>query len=156
MHSQYFEPIKSFLNEIGIPFIETKFEDDLFLPGLKIDKGTLFYDPEKLKYPGDILHEAGQIALMTSEEKETIVGDVKEYRTPGQDNEMGVMCWSYAALVHLNIPIEIVFHPDGYNGYSEMLIMEYTNKQYRGLPLLVWMEFCDYETFPNMKKWVRV
>jgi hypothetical protein len=156
MNTQYLEQIKAFLSEIEIPFLEANLEDDCFLPGLKIDKGTLLYDPEKLKYPGDILHEAGHIALMTSEEKETIVGNVKEHRSPGQDDEMGVMCWAYAALVHLKIPIEIVFHPDGYNGYSQTLIMEYTNGQYRGLPLLVWMELCDYETFPKMKKWIRV
>jgi len=156
MSPHYLAQIKAFLMEIGIPLKEEKLEENLFLPGLKIDKGTILYDPEKLKYPGDILHEAGHIALMTSEEKETIVGDVKSHRSPGQDDEMGVMCWSYAALVHLNIPIEIVFHPDGYKGDSQMLIMEYTNGHYRGLPLLVWMELCDYETFPKMKKWLRV
>ncbi|EAZ80518.1 hypothetical protein [Algoriphagus machipongonensis] len=151
----YQDQILSFLKEIGIPTVSSTLDDSTFLPGLKIDKGTLFYDPEKLKYPGDLLHEAGHIALMTKEEKETIAGNVKEFRPPGQDNEMGVMCWTYAALVHLGLPPEVVFHPDGYKGDSEMLIMEYTNGQYRGLPLLVWMELCDYETFPKMKKWIR-
>ncbi len=155
MNRQYLEPIEKFLSEIGIPLIEAKLGNDSFLPGLKIDKGSLLYDPEHLKYPGDILHEAGHIALMTAEEKGEIIGNVMEFKSPGQDNEMGVMCWSYAALTHLGIPPEVVFHPDGYKGDSQMLIMEYTNGQYRGLPLLVWMELSEYESFPKMKKWIR-
>lgn len=152
----YQDQILSFLKKIGIPTLSSTLDDNTFLPGIKIDKGTLIYDSEKLKYPGDLLHEAGHIALMTEEEKETIVGNVKEYRSPNQDDEMGVMCWSYAALVHLGLAPEVVFHPDGYKGDSEILIMEYSNGQFRGLPLLVWMELCDYETFPKMKKWIRI
>lgn len=155
MNTPYFESIKSFLEEIGIPLKQKKLEDDCFLPGLKIDKGTLYYDPGKLKYTGDILHEAGHIALMTKEEKTIIVGSVSEFRDPGKEDEIGVLCWTFAALTHLGIPPEIVFHADGYKGDSETLIMGFQNGQYIGLPLLVWMGLCDYEGFPNMKKWVR-
>ncbi|MBN7817094.1 hypothetical protein [Algoriphagus pacificus] len=155
MTSNYQAQILTFLDEIGIHTISSSLEEETFLPGLKIDSGKLYYDPEKLKYPGDLLHEAGHIALMTAEEKETIIGNVKNYRSPSQDDEMGVMCWTYAALIHLGLPPEVVFHPDGYKGDSQMLIHEYTNGQYRGLPLLVWMDLTDYESFPKMKKWIR-
>lgn len=155
MNTPYFETIKKFLDDIGIPFKQKKLEDNCFLPGLKIDKGILFYDPEKLKYPGDILHEAGHIALMTEEEKKKIVGSVSEFREPGMEDEIGVLCWTFAALSHLKIPAEIVFHPEGYKGDSDMLIAGFQNGQYIGLPLLVWMELCDYESFPKMKKWIR-
>ncbi|MBN3584192.1 hypothetical protein JYB64_17470 [Algoriphagus aestuarii] len=155
MTASYQTQILNFLNEIGIPTVGTTLEEDTFLPGLKIDSGQLYYDPEKLKYPGDLLHEAGHIALMTAEEKETIIGNVKNYRSPNQDDEMGVMCWTYAALIHLDLPPEVVFHPEGYKGESQMLIQEFTNGHYRGLPLLVWMDLTEYESFPKMKKWIR-
>lgn len=146
--------ILDFLKEIGIP---TKLQslDDTFLPGIKIEKGVLLYDPEKLLFPGDLLHEAGHIALMTAEERETIVGNVKEYRSPGQDDELGVMLWSYAALKHLNFKPEVVFHPDGYKGDAPMLISSYESGDFKGVPLLVWMDLCETAEFPKMKKWIR-
>ncbi|MEB2783771.1 class I SAM-dependent methyltransferase [Algoriphagus persicinus] len=146
--------ILDFLQEIGLP---TKLQllENTLLPGVKIDQGVLLYDPEKLLYPGDLLHEAGHIALMTEEERKTIVGNVKEYRAPAQDDELAVMLWAYAALKHLNLKPEVVFHPDGYKGDSEMLITSYENDEYKGLPLLVWMHLCESSEFPQMKKWIR-
>lgn len=146
--------ILDFLEEIGIATKSQKLENT-FLPGIKIEKGVLLYDPETLLYPGDLLHEAGHIALMTEEERQTIVGNVKEYRAPGQDDEIGVMLWSYAALKHLNLNPEVVFHPDGYKGDAQMLIDSYESGDFKGLPLLVWMDLCDSTEFPKMKKWIR-
>ncbi|PZX56586.1 class I SAM-dependent methyltransferase [Algoriphagus chordae] len=146
--------ILDFLQEIGIPTKSQKLEKT-FLPGIKIDKGILLYDPENLLYPGDLLHEAGHIALMTEEERKIIIGNVKEYRSPGQDDEMAVMLWSYAALKYLNLSPEVVFHPDGYKGDANMLIASYESADYKGLPLLVWMELCESSEFPKMRKWLR-
>ena len=85
-----------------------------FCLGQQIEKGVLRYDVKKLLYPGDLLHEAGHIALMTLEERKTIIGNVKEYRAPGQDDERGVMLRPYAALKHLHFHPKVVFHPEGY------------------------------------------
>ncbi|WP_339756560.1 class I SAM-dependent methyltransferase [Algoriphagus aquimarinus] len=146
--------ILDFLKEIGI---QTKAQSlgNTVLPGIEINKGVLLYDPKNLLYPGDLLHQAGHIALMTEDERETIVGDVKEYRSPGQDNEMAVMLWSYAALKHLNLKPEVVFHPEGYKGDADMLIASYEHGEYKGLPLLVWMGLCESSEFPKMSKWIR-
>ena len=146
--------ILDFLKEIGIPTKSQRL-GNTFLPGVKIEKGALLYDLEKLLYPGDLLHEAGHIALMTLEERKTIIGNVKEYRAPGQDDELGVMLWSYAALKHLNFHPKVVFHPDGYKGDAQMLIDSYESGDFKGLPLLVWMDLCETSEFPKMKKWIR-
>lgn len=151
----YTDQILNFLSQINIQTEETSITESTFVPGILIDKGVLKYDPEKLKYPGDLLHEAGHIAIMSPEERPTIVGDVGKYRTPAQDDEMGVIGWTYAALKHLEIPIEVVFHENGYKGESYMIINNLEGGMYIGLPLLVWMDLCDFETFPKMKKWVR-
>ena len=42
------EKIISFLEEIGIPVIETQLPDDCFLPGLAIEKNTILMDPAKM------------------------------------------------------------------------------------------------------------
>ncbi|WP_268036971.1 hypothetical protein [Algoriphagus sp. PAP.12] len=147
--------ILDFLKQINIPVKETKLDQPTFLPGILIERGTLILDPEKLKYPGDLIHEAGHIALMNNEEKKIIAGDVSQHRTPGQDDEMAVLAWTFAASKHLGLPLDIIFHEDGYKGASPMLIDQFETGNYIGLPLLVWMDLCDYESFPKMKKWVR-
>ena len=53
----------AFLAEIGIPVSETTLSQSTFVPGILIDQGRLLVDPAKLLYPGDLLHEAGHIAV---------------------------------------------------------------------------------------------
>ncbi|WP_268123502.1 hypothetical protein [Roseivirga pacifica] len=155
MQRAHLEKILSFINSIGIPVQECDLPTETFIPGIKIDKGTLLYDPEKLKYPGDLLHEAGHIALMTPEERRKIAGDVASFRPPGVDDEVAVILWSYAALKHIKIPIEVVFHENGYKGDAQWLIEQLENKTYIGLPLLSWMGMCSEQDFPKMKAWMR-
>ncbi|WP_415376754.1 hypothetical protein [Patiriisocius sp. Uisw_017] len=61
------ERIIDFLNLINIMVVEKKLSDDTFLSGLSIKGNTILMDLDKLKYPGDLLHEAGHIA--TTEEQ---------------------------------------------------------------------------------------
>jgi hypothetical protein len=53
-----------FLRAIGIPVHFKPIATDCFLPGISIINGEIVVDMEKLKYPGDILHKAGHIAVM--------------------------------------------------------------------------------------------
>ena len=156
MHQEeHKQKILNFLQAIAIPVRKMDLAEDTFLPGIKIDKGCLLYDEEKMIYPGDLLHEAGHIALMTPDERKTIVGDVKAYRTPAQDDELGVMLWSFAASKHIGIPSSMVFHRGGYHGQADFLVQEFESGIYRGLPLLAWMGLCDPAQFPYMKSWIR-
>ncbi len=148
--------ILNFINEIGIKSSLHTIEENTFLPGLKIHYGTLLIDLDQIKHPGDILHEAGHLALMDHEELSSISGNVMEGKDPATDVEMAVMIWSYAASIHLDLSPEIVFHSDGYKGESEMIIQSYESGNFFGLPILVWMELCTYESFPKMNKWTRV
>ena len=48
------------------------------LPGITVDDGALVLDRDKLMYPGDLLHEAGHLAVMPSAERNMLqknVGD---------------------------------------------------------------------------------
>jgi len=55
--------IAKFLNEIGIRTIPAKLDRQTFLPGILIREGQLLVDEEKLAFPGDLLHEAGHLAV---------------------------------------------------------------------------------------------
>lgn len=155
------EKIIHFLEEIGIPVIETELPGDCFLPGLAIEKNTILMDPAKMKYPGDLLHEAGHIAV-TEEALRPLIGTADmdpEWPTPG--DEIASILWSYAALTHIGISPEVVFHPHGYKEQSDWFIREFQNENYIGLPLLEWMGFCHakekdgMKPFPHMLKWLR-
>jgi hypothetical protein len=149
------ERIIDFLNLINIMVVEKKLSDDTFLSGLSIKGNTILMDLDKLKYPGDLLHEAGHIAT-TEEQIRPFIGTEKiEANWPTDGDEIAAIIWSYAASYHLNLDLEIVFHPNGYKNESEWLIEEFNNKNYIGLPLLEWMSLCNKDEFPKMKKWIR-
>lgn len=149
------EKIIGFLNEIGIPVIETELSDNCFLPGLVIEKNAILMDPYRLKHPGDLLHEAGHLAV-TSEVFRPLIGTKKmDPSWPIDGDELAAILWSYAALKHLDLEPEVVFHPAGYKNESDWLISQFENKNYIGLPLLEWMGLCSATEFPNMIKWLR-
>jgi hypothetical protein len=149
-----------FLNEIGITVIPGKFKEETFLPGILIDNGKLIIDEEKLLYPGDLLHDAGHLAVkQTSERKTTHINCGSD---PAE--EMMALAWSYAALVHLKIQPEIVFHEHGYKGQSQQLIEGFQQEHCIGLPMLQWVGMTadvknapalGVDPFPHMIKWLR-
>jgi len=152
--------ISNFLNAIGIEVAASNFDDETVLPGIKIDNGRLLVDESRLLYPGDLLHEAGHIAVKPSDERKTV--HINCRNDPAE--EMMSIAWSYAALVHLNIPPDIVFHQWGYKGQAQQLIHGFQNGYYIGLPMLQWLGMAadhqrapslGVEPFPKMIKWLR-
>lgn len=155
----YRQKIIHFLQEIGIRVIETELPDDCFLPGLAIEKNAILMDPQRMKFPGDLLHEAGHLAV-TSEELRPLIGTAEmDPAWPSDGDELAAILWSYAALNYLELEPEVVFHPNGYKNQSEWLIQQFKDKNYIGLPLLEWMGFCSAKEgespFPHMLKWLR-
>lgn len=154
-HKEHINLIYSFLNSIGIEIIELPLPNDTFLPGITLKGNAILVDPDQLKYPGDILHEAGHIAV-TEETLRPLIGtDEMDKNWPSVGDEIATIIWSYAASHHLNLPLEFVFHPNGYKNDSEWLIEQFSNNTYVGLPLLEWMGLCESSKFPEMKKWIR-
>lgn len=156
------EKALAFLSEIGINVIERDLEET-FLPGLKLGSNCIYVDFKKLLYPGDLLHEAGHLAVAPSEVRSQIdSGTLKDWPTDGE--EIAAVLWSFAAAVHLKLPLEFIFHPNGYKNSSEWLIQQFTNKEYIGLPFLEWMGLTlseakakeqNKQPFPTMQKWMR-
>lgn len=158
------EKITSFLSEIGIPLLKKELTEDTFLPGLALSNKGIEIDYNKLLYPGDILHEAGHLAVTTAEDREKIGTPNMPQEWPTQGDEIGAMLWSYAAAIHLEIPLDVVFHSNGYKGSSEWLIQSYKENNFIGLPLLEWFGLTygpekaienNGQPFPHMIQWIR-
>lgn len=149
----------AFIRQKGIAVAEGVIEENTFFPGIKIMKGSLVIDRKKLQYPGDLLHEAGHIAVAPPEERSKLSDNVTVNRPGTEGEEMSVMLWTWAASIQLHIPAEIIFHPAGYKGDSQWIIEQYSSGNYVGLPLLIWMGMTRHAEepggFPEMIKWVR-
>ena len=152
------ENILAFLTDIGINHRYETFNEKTFLPGLKIEQGTLLLDLEKLLYPGDILHEAGHIAVTSETTRTCLTGDMKNHDHQAAE-EMTAIAWSWAAACYLNIAPNILFHEQGYKGASDNLIEAFTNSTGFGYPLLYSWFMCEQPDhpngYPNMLRWLR-
>lgn len=144
-----FNTILDFLGSLGLAPEIVCLEEATFLPGIKIVEGRLTFDPDRLMHPGDLLHEAGHIAVVPSEERPGLTGNID--RGPG--DEMAAIAWSWAALTHLGLAPEVVFHEDGYHGASPSIIVAFRRGGSLGVPLLQWMGLTT--AFPKMERWLR-
>ena len=158
-HDPLLEQIVAFLRGIGLDVRAGTVTDDATLPGIDIDRGVLIVDEERLLHPGDLLHEAGHLAVSTPQARATLVHDV------GKDggDEMAAIAWSYAAACHLKIDPAIVFHGQGYQGGGAE-ILEAMRNEGIGVPLLQWMGLtfgkksapdAGVPPFPHMVRWLR-
>jgi hypothetical protein len=149
-----------FLRTIGIDVRPGRVPDDAFLPGIWIDRGALVVDEARLRFPGDLLHEAGHLAVMAPSRRATVAGDA------GSDGaeEMMAIAWSYAAAVHLQLDPAVVFHDQGYRGDSAALIENFQQGRWFGVPMLQWlgMAYDDVRAptyqvapYPHMVQWLR-
>lgn len=152
-----------FLDEIGISIVEKPLTDT-FLPGLSLGPNCIYVDFDQLLYPGDLLHEAGHLAVTTPEERLVAGTEAQSADWPTGGEEIGAILWSYAAAVHLQLPLNFVFHNNGYKNGSEMLITNFEKGNYIGLPFLEWIGLClgeeraaatNQKAFPFMLNWLR-
>jgi len=162
--SQLLEKLDRFFKEIGIPMQYCALEGFCFLPGIQIVKGELLVDPGQLKYPGDILHEAGHIAVVPLAERHTLNEISIGERPMREAEEMMAIAWSYAACIYLHIDPYIVFHNDGYQQGGSSIADNFSEGHYFGVPMLQWTgmarEKADpaepgIQPYPAMLKWVR-
>lgn len=149
--------IVGFLREIGLAVEVAALDDATFLPGLAVVSGRLLVDPARLAWPGDLLHEAGHIAVGDPERRQDGVSD-----DPGE--EMAALAWSYAAAVHLGLDPSVPFHDGGYRGDGKGLIEMFTQGGDVGAPMLaMWGLTLEKrratpggpQPFPHMLAWRR-
>jgi hypothetical protein len=145
----------AFLSGIGIPVTSGELPDS-FLPGLAIEGGGLLVDEGRLEYPGDLLHEAGHIAMAPAAVRPSMSGSLDD--VPGLDTatlEWAAIPWSYAAALEAGIDPAVVFHDGGYHGHSAGLLRNFEVGVPIGLHLLVDAGMTAPGEFPRMRRWLR-
>jgi len=151
--------IVAFLREIGLAVRAAEISTETVLPGIEVNHGAILIDESKLTYPGDLLHEAGHVAVTPGEKRKQLGGDVGKKAS----EEMMAIAWSYAAAVHLGLDLRILFHAGGYKGWSEALIENFAQGHYFGVPMLQWIGLTvdarrarelSIAPYPKMIRWL--
>ena len=152
--------IAEFLAQAGIAVRPGAVADGAVLPGIDVERGGLVVDEARLLYPGDILHEAGHLAVTPPEKRGELDHDV------GDDaaEEMMAIAWSYAAALAAGVDPALVFHEHGYKGGGPHILENFQAGRFFGVPMLEWVGMAygqeraaslDRPAFPAMERWVR-
>jgi antirestriction protein ArdC len=159
-----FNKAVNFLENIGIAVHFKTIDYATFLPGISIECGEIIIDSEKLLYPGDILHEAGHIAVVPAVDRSNLDEHNIEKREQREAEEMMAIAWSYAVCVHLGIDATFVFHDEGYKNGGSHIAESFNQGHYFGVPMLQWIgmalerkneEKPHLPIYPKMIKWLR-
>jgi hypothetical protein len=151
------ERLAEFARGIGIEVRRAWLPEKTFLPGLHISHGAILIDEARLTNPGDILHEAGHVAVADP------VKRAAETFTPDDGDELATIAWSYAAARHLGVDPAVVFH-GAFKGGGASIVENFDSGRYFGVPLLqLYGMSCEARRaaeegvppFPHMLRWMR-
>lgn len=149
--------ILPFLAQIGLAVRERPLPAGTFLPGILIEAGGLVIDRAQLAYPGDLLHEAGHIAVVPPSQRPALSDNLQT----GPAEEMAAIAWSYAAALHLGLDPALVLHDHGYKGGGSSILENFRAGRFFGVPFLAWRgltrERADGSgapVFPQMSHWL--
>jgi len=141
--------IIGFLSEIGLEVRAGAVPAATILPGIHIERGALIIDEARLMYPGDLLHEAGHLAVLPAKQRNRQGADT------GDDGggEMAAIAWSYAAALHLGLDPAVVFHEAGYRGGANAMLENFRAGRWIGVPYLRWIGLTA-DDYPRMRQWL--
>jgi hypothetical protein len=148
----------AFVRSIGIEVRASAIDWKTQFPGLDIRAGAVLVDESRLIHPGNILHEAGHIAVHDPARRS------HPTFSPTRGEELGALAWSYAATVHLGLHAEVVFYPGSFTGWATSLIENFGEGRYLGVPLLQRYGMAvearcaterGVEPYPHMMRWLR-
>jgi hypothetical protein len=176
------DKIIRFLTGIGFR-VEREIRDrPTQLPGVFLDGMTIYVELPKLLWPGDILHEAGHMAVIPEVFRPHLSGDVEkslaplalEYSVTQQEillpdgsedmiqrgliqcGEPEAQAWSYAAALEAGIDPALVFHADAYEGESESTLLRFSLGQHFGVHGLAAAKMTTIKSYPTMLRWLQV
>jgi hypothetical protein len=183
-HPEALDPIVAFLRQVGFGVEFGPGAAGGFLPGVNIQAGVIHVDPETLVSPGDLLHEAGHMAILPKKFRPHLGTDLQADMEAAiaaeadpalngliQQGEFMAQAWSYAAALHLGLPPECIFFPgsykvDAYEGTHPMQkwLESGTHHGPSGLAqagmtgfsgLFAFMGDNGLAPFPHMARWVQ-
>lgn len=158
------ERILQFLRSIGIAVCEAEVADGSFLPGIRIEQGGLRVDRARLRWPGDLLHEAGHLAVVPGAVRRGLDDALQDMPDVPCGGEIEATAWAWAALRHLGLESAVLFHDGGYHGRAAGLRTTFELGVYlgasglaaAGLTLLPAQVVADGPpAYPHMLAWLR-
>ena len=176
------EKMIRFLSGIGIT-VQQESNVNGFIPGVDIRKGAvLAFNAAQMEGVGDLLHEAGHLAVIPSMFRGEVFGDIdaalmeasSEYvkthpiMIPGtyeedpviraliQASEQEAIAWSYAAALEIGIEPTVVFHPKSFGGDNEEVLLGLQIKQHAGINGMSAARMTTRQMFPKMIRWMQV
>jgi hypothetical protein len=158
------QPITAFLTSIGIPLEIRRLDSSTFLPGVMVEKGVVVYDPELLAWPGDLLHEAGHIAVTPARLRRELSGAIPAELRVEHADEPEATAWAFAAVRAIGLDPAVLFHEGGYRGKSTGLIFTFMAGGYPGLAGLsasgmalspIQAAASGDRSYPSMVRWLR-
>lgn len=132
---QVLPAILAFLDDIGLWAEIGSVPEDAFLPGLLIRDGGLVIDPEACLCAGDVLHEAGHLAILPSRLRPSVGGNVEAclerlrathpadptdpaWACVGIGGDTPAIAWSFAAALAVGLPTPAIFIQEGYQAQA--------------------------------------
>jgi hypothetical protein len=158
------QKLADFIAQIGIEIIPTELAEKTFLPGIYVSKGRILVDESQLSYPGDLLHEAGHLAMALPDLRPTLSGEVAFPGLRMEPIEAAAISWSYAAILHLGLDPRVVFHEGGFGVSSDRLLNNYRLGVYIGVNVLQDAGLTamgdkatqlGVDPYPHMIRWMR-
>ncbi|WP_026433983.1 hypothetical protein [Paracidovorax oryzae] len=156
--------IMDFLRGIGLPVREAPLPDGSFLPGVRIERGGLCVDRVRLAWPGDLLHEAGHLAVVPAALRAGMDDALQNLPAVEHGGEIEATAWAWAASCHLGLDAAVLFHDGGYHGQAQSLRLTFGMGVYLGLAGLaatgmaltpVQASAQGGEPYPRMQVWLR-
>jgi len=150
--------IGAFLEEIGVE-LEAGPVADSVIPGMTVSCGRVRIDSQVPAFPGDLLHEAGHVAVSDPAIRSTLEAIETD---PGE--EMAAIAWSVAAAHATATPLDVLFFDEGYKGGAAALRTAFAGDGWVGVPMLAWFGMTaephraaewDMPAFPEMTRWLR-
>lgn len=156
--------IVTFLQTVGVPLSERQMSASSLLPGVAIESGQLVVDRSRVEWPGDLLHEAGHLAVVPARLRPMLSGTMSEEIDVVHAGEPEATAWAYAAIVALGLEPDVLFHVGGYHGHSRQLAFTYAAGCFPGAGGLCAAgmalgreeaERRDLPPYPHMIRWLR-
>ncbi|SFE15794.1 hypothetical protein [Paracidovorax konjaci] len=156
--------IVDFLRGIGLPVREAELPEGCFLPGVRIEHGGLCMDMARLRWPGDLLHEAGHLAVVPAALRAQVDGALEALPSVEHGGETEATAWAWAAMRHLGLDSAVLFHDGGYHGQSQSLRFTFEMGVYLGAAGLAaaglalqpaQAEAQGAQPYPHMQAWLR-
>lgn len=147
-----------FLAGIGITVREGAVPAASFLPGIRLVAGTLVVDRASLRWPGDLLHEAGHIATTPAAARAMLDDQLADDPAIPHRGEAEATAWAWAALTRLGLPAGLLFHEGDYHGHSAGLALTYAMGVYPGATGLAqagMTQLGGENGYPKMQRWLR-